>query len=310
MEKKPWEADFTVDKHLATRLITSQFNKFKTPHIQYLGAGWDNTVYLINEQIVFRFPRREISSVLMLNEIRLLPEIQKKIAGMMPRLKYIGSPCDIYPWNFAGYPIVPGHTADSFLLTSKERGENISLLAQFLKNLHSIDTRAMQALGAPNDNMSRLDVDLRKPMTLKSLKNIEDKGLADVGILKNYINTFKHDTFFDAPMCLNHGDLYAKHVLLDDNKKLCGIIDWGDLHIGNPAIDFALIHSFAPSQYHQKFKDIYGCIADPVWELARFRAIYSSAAITNYAVDIKLQALRQEGLQGLQFIAQALDDNG
>ena len=38
-----------------------------------LGAGWDNTVFLVNESFVFRFPRREIAVACMEAEIRVLP---------------------------------------------------------------------------------------------------------------------------------------------------------------------------------------------------------------------------------------------
>ena len=40
----------------------------------------------------------------------------------------------------------------------------------------------------------------------------------------------------DRKQCLVHGDLYAKHLLVQPDKqgqlKLSGIIDWGDLHLG------------------------------------------------------------------------------
>ena len=34
-----------------------------------------------------------------------------------------------------------------------------------------------------------------------------------------------------------HGDLYSRHLLVDDAGRPCGVIDWGDCHVGDPAVD-------------------------------------------------------------------------
>ena len=52
----------------------------------------------------------------------------------------------------------------------------------------------------------------------------------------------------DAPLCWVHGDLYARHLLLDDHKKLCGVIDWGDVHLGDRALDLSIAYSFLPAE--------------------------------------------------------------
>ncbi|MCH7839494.1 MAG: phosphotransferase [Planctomycetes bacterium] len=38
---------------------------------------------------------------------------------------------------------------------------------------------------------------------------------------------------------LVHRDLYARHMLVDDDGRPCGVIDWGDVHVGDPAIDLS-----------------------------------------------------------------------
>jgi Ser/Thr protein kinase RdoA (MazF antagonist) len=45
-----------------------------------------------------------------------------------------------------------------------------------------------------------------------------------------------------ARLTIVHGDLYARHVLVDERGALSGVIDWGDIHLGDPAIDLAIAH--------------------------------------------------------------------
>lgn len=43
-----------------------------------------------------------------------------------------------------------------------------------------------------------------------------------------------------------HGDLYARHLLIQ-NGKIAGIIDWGDMHIGDVAVDLAILRAIFSS---------------------------------------------------------------
>ena len=46
--------------------------------------------------------------------------------------------------------------------------------------------------------------------------------------------------------CWVHGDLYARHLLLDETRLPSGVIDWGDVHLGDPALDLSVAISFLP----------------------------------------------------------------
>jgi aminoglycoside phosphotransferase (APT) family kinase protein len=42
---------------------------------------------------------------------------------------------------------------------------------------------------------------------------------------------------------LIHADLGPEHLLCDDSGRLVGVIDWGDVAVGDPALDYAwLLH--------------------------------------------------------------------
>ena len=101
---------------------------------------------------------------------------------------------------------------------------------------------------------------------------------------------------------LLHGDFYAKHLIIDSNRKLCGVIDWGDTHVGNPALDLQIVHCFFPPDSHQVFLQNYGKVSEAIWRLAFFRGIYSTATIGAYAHDKSDIFLLKECEVSLQFL--------
>jgi aminoglycoside phosphotransferase (APT) family kinase protein len=50
----------------------------------------------------------------------------------------------------------------------------------------------------------------------------------------------ENDAVWPRHLALVHGDLHAGHLLLDDDGRLTGILDWTEAHLGDPSVDFAL----------------------------------------------------------------------
>ena len=77
---------------------------------------------------------------------------------------------------------------------------------------------------------------------------------------------------------LLHGDLYARHLLVDASHDLCGVIDWGDVCIGDPSIDLGIAWSFFPAEGRRRFFAIYGEVDAATAERARFNAVNHAIA--------------------------------
>lgn len=79
-----------------------------------------------------------------------------------------------------------------------------------------------------------------------------------------------------CPFVLTHHDLAPEHILITpDGTRIAGVIDWGDLALGDPALDFA---GFARDEYDLRLLTMlaaYGA-ADP--GLARRAAWYARLA--------------------------------
>lgn len=82
-----------------------------------------------------------------------------------------------------------------------------------------------------------------------------------------------------AQRTLVHGDLYGRHLLVDERGQLSGVIDWGDVHMGDAALDLALAFSFLPPEAHAEFRAAYGGPHEGCWARARFRAVHHSAVL-------------------------------
>lgn len=86
---------------------------------------------------------------------------------------------------------------------------------------------------------------------------------------------------------LVHGDLHGSQILVtDDTHKLAGVIDWGDVHLGDPASDFAVVHSMLPRDCHRDFLRAYGTVDPVCWSAAKARAISQTLGVITQAVDV------------------------
>jgi len=53
-----WAPDITVDAPLAARVIAEQFRELAGLPVVQIGAGWDNAVFSVGQDWVFRFIHR------------------------------------------------------------------------------------------------------------------------------------------------------------------------------------------------------------------------------------------------------------
>jgi hypothetical protein len=57
---REWSAEIAVGEELACRLIGEQSPELELRSLRLLGEGWDNTVWRVDDDRVFRFPRRAV----------------------------------------------------------------------------------------------------------------------------------------------------------------------------------------------------------------------------------------------------------
>src|SRR5690348_16617003 len=156
--KHTWDAEQITEPEEALRLIQEQFPEIHAQSISLLGAGWDNTAYLINKEYIFRFPRRQIAVPLLESEGSILPRLAEKLPVPIPIPRWKGSPARNYPWPFLGYRKLPGMTACAANLSDPERTSLAVPLARFLSALHSLPLDLAKECHLPTDTLGRLNM--------------------------------------------------------------------------------------------------------------------------------------------------------
>ena len=99
----------------------------------------------------------------------------------------------------------------------------------------------------------------------------------------------------DDARTLVHGDLYARHVLVDANARPSGVIDWGDVHLGDPALDIAIAHLVLPASRTPRSAPRTARIDERTWAAARYRAIYHAILELDYGVRADDAGMRASG---------------
>jgi aminoglycoside phosphotransferase (APT) family kinase protein len=281
---QPWSAEYVVSQQLARQLINEQFPKLEVVHLQELGKGFDNTVFVVNDCYVFRFPRRAIAVDLLKTEIRILPQLVSYLPIQIPEPIFIGKPSDLYPWPFAGYRFVSGKAPTT--LTNRTRLKSIKPLARFLRALHHFPIQKAKEFSLAYDPLHRLNIAKRKQQLEAHMEQIKSMGLwNDYASLDIYVSSLRHINYENRKV-LVHGDLHFRNLLVDDEGILSGVIDWGDVHIGHPAVDLAIVYSFLPPEGRALFYEVYGHVDDETKKLAQFRAIYTSVVLLLYSHDL------------------------
>ncbi len=261
----PWVAEVPVGAALAQALVERQFPRLAPARAELLGEGWDNTAFLVNGTWVFRFPRRKAAVPMIEAELRLLPRIAPRLPLPVPVPELRGAPAPDFPWPFAGHRLLRGVTADRAALDPGQRLQAAGRLGRFLRALHEVPPD-----GVAGDDMGRLDPQRLRAEIRRRLENAPS-------FLDEPVRPARADT-------LVHGDLHARQLLFADGA-LCGVIDWGDVHRGDPAIDLAVVHAFLPPAARPSFFAAYGPVDQETWRLARLRALHVSAALAGYAKE-------------------------
>jgi aminoglycoside phosphotransferase (APT) family kinase protein len=289
-----WTAEVEVDEPLARRLLTEQFPQLEPGALALLGVGWDNTVWLVDERWVFRFPRRAVAIPGFERELTALPVLAPRVPLPIPDPVFVGRPTADFPWPFFGAAHVPGR--EPLGLDEAARAGLARPLGRFLRALHD----APLVDGLPEDPMGRADMAVRVPKTLDQLEPVEAAGVWRAPESVHRLLDAAHSLPKPESTAVVHGDLHFRHLLVDDHDVLSGVIDWGDLCRGDPSIDLTLFWSLLPAASRPDFLAAYGPVREDQLLRARVLAINLCAILALYAHDEGMPAVENEALAGLE----------
>jgi aminoglycoside phosphotransferase (APT) family kinase protein len=202
----------TPERH---RLIADTLGR-KPITIVEIDVGYDYEVVIVDDEWVFRFPRRGGVEEALELEILLLQAIAPSLPVDVPSFEYVSE----NPF-FVGYRIIRGEP----LVDADPAG-----VRAFLEALHAFDASRLPVapedwLEAYRDQCAEFER-LVFPLLDRDRRASARRLFGDV------------ETLVEFEPALLHADLVPEHLLVRDGR-LAGVIDWGDTRIGDPALDYA-----------------------------------------------------------------------
>lgn len=300
-----WRPEREVDVDLARRLVARTAPELAGSAVEPFGVGFDNVAYLVGGAWVFRFPQRAVAADLVAAEARVLGQIADALPVAVPNPAFVGAPSEAYPWTYAGYRVLPGLTLDRARLDDGARANLAEPLALFLRALHAVPASLARDAEVPHDLLGRMDLERRVAMSRERLREADARGWLDAASYHPIVDAV--DVTLPL-LCdvLCHGDLYDRHLLIDpDTLRLTGVIDWGDVHLGDPGVDLAVAHRVLPPSAHAAFREAHGPISEPRWNAARMKALQHALSTLFYARDVGDASLDAGCLVSLHYLADA-----
>lgn len=285
--------------------IAAAFPTLRWDSTELILEGWDHVVVMCHgctgadalghRDLVFRFPSDEQALAQLPTEIAVLEHLAPRVEASLPRYTHIPGHPDARSLDgtvpFAGYPMVRGDRLTPELLRSLPSTEQTVLAAQLgalLSALHIEDTSAPP--------MDRVPASYQ-PENLDFVRGIVENTLPEV-FTADEMRTAREICDEVAalqstllPRVFLHYDIYPRHLYWErgNGPGRLGLIDFTDMCVGDPAIDFAELFEYGP-RFVEDVLARYGGRIDPgfldrAWTYQRLAGLYTLAGHLYYGEE-------------------------
>jgi len=296
-----WDADRIVTEAELADVIF-ELEGVRPVSIEQVAQGWDNTVFRVDDEWLFRVPRRLIAEEGVRLERRILPKLARRLPIAIPEPTRGCNGPPRAPWPVMGYRIVDGcEIAESPMNESLP-----AALGETLRILHGAELATELGPLLPGDRFSRARLDTRIAKAITELRQAAEAGLpVPADELCQRLAALAPAQRLPMRTAVTHGDLHQRHVLVTAAGALAGIIDWGDLHLGNPAMDLELCWSLFDDEQRAAFARAYGPVPAQEWAVALVVAVYTNLALLVSAGAQKVPHVAASATRALARIAAA-----
>ena len=254
---------------------------------------------------VLRKPRREDVLKRAENEARTLKLIQSRLPVEVPAWR-------IYTPELIAYPLLAGKPAASVSLDGYAWNMDhvypgeifITSLAEALTALHNIGVEEARNAGlrvkSPEEarnEMSRNMEEIRNSLGVSRL------------LWERWQKWIHEDSYWPDHSAVIHGDLHPPHILIDEQRKVTGLLDWTEAEVTNPGKDFILYYAVHGESNLKLLLQRYEEVGGKVWPRMYDHIVEQYAA---YPVLIGQFALLtgQEDMLAMARHALGVDDDG
>ncbi|MGN4422316.1 aminoglycoside phosphotransferase family protein [Bacillus cereus group sp. MYBK30-1] len=283
-----------INTELVKRLVQEQFPEWAHLEIKPVKfSGHDNRTFHLGKQMSVRLPSDAAYVPQVEKENKWLPILSKEITLPISSPIAKGNPSAEYPWPWSINKWIEGETV------TKENVHNLNEFAtdlgSFLVELQSIDASNGPKAGAHNFYRGGL-ISVYDEEARVAIEN--NKDVFDETLLKHLWDLALRSTWERTPVWV-HGDIAPGNLLIKDGK-LCAVIDFGILGVGDPACDAAMAWTFFDKNSRNVFKEVL-CMDEETWNRARGWALWK-ALITYDANRDSNEKVAEETYRVIQVI--------
>lgn len=265
------DGEVDVDVEQVRRLLVTQFPDWAALPLHVVhSTGTVNTIYRLGDEMCVRLPRVQRWAGALERELQWLPILAPHLPLAVPEPIARGDPGVGYPFPWAIYRWLEGETFASDRIG--DEGQAAADLARFVGQLRRINPS-----GAP---LSRRDT----PMRLR-----DAEARAAIGSLRGIVDTAAAtaawETSLRAPAwdgnpAWTHGDLLPPNLLVSGGR-ISAVLDFGNVGIGDPAVDVIPAWSVFSNGGREAFRGALN-IDDATWTRGRGFALHQALLIIPY----------------------------
>jgi aminoglycoside phosphotransferase (APT) family kinase protein len=263
------DTDTDVTEELVRDLLRDQHPDLAELPLREVDGGWGNQMWRLGDELAVRVQRMDAGPGPQLKERRWLPVLAPRLPLPVPVPVRSGVPSERFPKTWTVMTWVPGRPLDHDTITRPD--DAADTLAAFLRALHveaPAGAPADTGRGAhPRDSRQALD---------HFLGSLDAEAIsADAAAVHEVWEDAVAAPAWDRPPVWVHGDLHPANVVVADGT-LAGVVDFGDLFAGDPALDLAAAWVLLPVGADERFFAAYGEVDEATARRARGHAAVKS----------------------------------
>lgn len=167
--------------------------------------------------------------------------------------------------------------------------------------LHGIDPEAARVAEVP----------VRSPAELREESAWRVERAREVLHVPRAVRTrwdrwLKDDTCWPVHGVPVHGDLHPAHILVDGEHRVSGLLDWTELHVGDPATDFTFLYATLGRPALARVLARYRAAGREVWDRMEEHVVETWSAYPVVLADFAEQTEDDGPLQLAQYL---VDEN-